>query len=74
MTTVKLTTIGNSVGIILPKDLLTKLSLAKGDTLFVSDTPEGIHLSPYDPKMAKTMEAFERVSRRYRDALRELAK
>ncbi len=70
----KLTTVGNSVGIILPKELLAKLNLAKGDILAATDTPDGIALSPYDPKMAKTMESFDRVSRRYRDALRELAK
>jgi putative addiction module antidote len=65
---------GNSHGVILPKDVLDRLQLADGDTLAASETPDGVLLSPSDPKFARTMEGFERVRRRYREALRELAK
>jgi putative addiction module antidote len=74
MLKVKLTTIGNSVGVILPKELLERLSLAKGDTLSVSETPNGIELSPYDPEFERAMDAGRKVMRRYRNTLRELAK
>jgi hypothetical protein len=54
--------------------LLERLRVAEGDTLSVSETPDGIQLSAYDPKFARAMEGFGRVRRRYRDALRELAR
>ena len=49
MTTLKLTQIGNSVGVILPKEVLAKLKVEKGDTLFVTEATNGITLTPYDP-------------------------
>ncbi|WP_325386361.1 AbrB/MazE/SpoVT family DNA-binding domain-containing protein, partial [Edaphobacter sp.] len=58
---VKITTIGNSVGIILPKEVLLKLKVAKGDSLYLVDTPEGVTLSPYDQDFAEEMEAAKRV-------------
>jgi len=74
MTTLRITTVGNSVGIVLPKEILEKLRVGKGDTLHVMETPGGIELTPYDPEFAGQMEAAERVMREDRDALRELAK
>jgi putative addiction module antidote len=71
--TVKITTIGNSVGIILPKEVLSKLNVAKGDSLYLVDTPEGVTLSPYDQKFAEEMEAAKRVMKKNRDVLRRLA-
>ena len=47
---IKVTTVGNSTGIILPKEILEKLNIEKGDTLYVTETPRGIELSPYDEK------------------------
>lgn len=70
----KIRKIGSSHGVILPKELLDKLHISEGDTLALTETPDGIHLTPYDPKFARAMEGFERVRRQYRDALRELAK
>jgi putative addiction module antidote len=70
---VKVTTVGNSAGIVLPKELLTKLNIQKGDTLHVTETPDGLQLSPYDEQFAKTMEAAQDIMRRYRDTLRKLA-
>jgi putative addiction module antidote len=69
----KITTIGNSAGLILPKELLARLRLAKGDTLFATELPDGIKLSPFDPKLARKMEIAERVMRRRRTLLRKLA-
>jgi putative addiction module antidote len=73
MTTLKLTTIGNSTGVILPKEILQRLRVDKGDTLYVLETPAGIELIPYDPDFASQMEAAERVMREDRDVLRKLA-
>jgi putative addiction module antidote len=71
---VKLTTIGNSAGIILSRDVLAELGLERGDTLFITKNSEGIQLSPYDPEFEAEMESARRVMRRNRDALRRLAK
>lgn len=73
MQTLKLTTVGNSTGVVLPRELLEKLRVRKGDTLFVLETPNGIELTPYDPAFARQMELAERVMREDRDALRKLA-
>jgi putative addiction module antidote len=73
MTTLKLTTIGHSVGLILPKEILQRLRVRKGDTLYVLETARGIELTPYDPDFAAQMEHAEHVMREDRDALRKLA-
>jgi putative addiction module antidote len=67
--------IGNSVGLILPKDLLARLKLKEGDKLHVVEqTERGIKLSPYDPKHAKAMEFARRSFRKYADTYKALAK
>lgn len=71
-TTTKVIAIGNSVGIILPKEALARLNVEKGDTLCISETPYGAYLTPYDDEFMKKMEATDRVMRKYRDALRKL--
>jgi putative addiction module antidote len=73
MTTLKVTTVGNSAGVVLPRELLQRLRVEKGDTLFVLETPHGIELVPYDPEFAAQMEAAERVMREDRDVLQKLA-
>lgn len=73
MTTLKLTTVGNSTGVVLPRELLERLRVAKGDTLYVIETPGGIELTPFDPGFAAQMDVAERVMRQDRDALRRLA-
>ncbi|TKR30640.1 AbrB/MazE/SpoVT family DNA-binding domain-containing protein [Luteimonas gilva] len=72
--TLKLSRIGNSVGVILPKDVLAKLRVREGDLLYLTEAPDGYRISQYDPEFARQMEAAEEVMRRRRDALRELAK
>jgi putative addiction module antidote len=72
-TTVKITQIGNSVGIILPREVLNRLHVEKGDTLYVTDSPEGVQLSPYNAAFARKLEALEQVMRENRDVLKKLA-
>jgi putative addiction module antidote len=74
MVTVKVTTVGNSTGIILPKEALSMLKVNKGSTLILTETPEGCLLTPYDPEFEKDMRAAYRDMDRFRNALRELAK
>lgn len=69
----KITTIGNSAGVILPRELLTRLRLEKGDELFALETPDGIRLTTYDPEFARQMEVAEEVMRKDRNVLRKLA-
>lgn len=69
----KITTIGNSAGVILPRELLTRLRLEKGDELFALETPDGIRLTTYDPTLARQMEVAEEVMRKDRNVLRKLA-
>jgi putative addiction module antidote len=69
----KITTVGNSVGVILPKDILAKLRVDKGDTVYVNETPSGVELTAYSEKLARQMEAGERVMRKHRDVLKKLA-
>ena len=73
MNILKVTTVGNSVGIVLPKELLERLRVQKGDSLYVIETKQGIELTPYNPEFARQMETAERVMREDRDALRRLA-
>lgn len=70
----KITAIGNSAGVILPRELLARLRLEKGDELYALETPDGIKLTAYDPLLAAQMEVAERVMRDRRTLLQELAK
>ncbi len=74
MHALKLTQIGNSVGLILPKDVLARLKLEKGDTVFVTETPDGVAVRPYDPAFEEQMEAARSIMKRRRAVLHELAK
>jgi len=71
--TLKLTTIGNSTGVVLPKEILQRLRVDRGDTLYVVETPTGIELTPYNPDFAAQIDVAERVMREDRDVLRKLA-
>jgi len=75
MSALKLTQIGNSVGVILPKEVLARMKLGKGDTVYVTESASGgYHLSPYDEVFAGQMEVTRRVMKKRRNVLRELAK
>jgi putative addiction module antidote len=69
----KITAIGNSAGVILPRELLARLRLAKGDSLYATELPDGIKLAPFDPELAKQMDVAERVMRKRRTLLKKLA-
>ena len=72
-TAVKITTVGNSSGIVIPKELMSRLHVEKGDTLYITDTSTGFELSPYDQLFAEEMEAGRKVMRKHRDVLKKLA-
>jgi putative addiction module antidote len=74
MHTLKLTQIGNSVGVILPKEVLAKLKLEKGQSIFITETPEGYAITPYDPAVEEQLNAGRDFMREYRDTFHQLAK
>lgn len=74
MSTLKLTQIGNSVGVILPKEVLARLKVEKGDVLYLSDSVNGVLLSPYSAEFEEQMEAARGLMKKRRAVLRELAK
>lgn len=70
----KLTAIGNSVGIVLPKEILARLRVERGDSLFLTETPAGVELTAYRPDFAQQLELAEDIMRENRDVLKKLAK
>ena len=74
MSALKLTQIGNSVGVILPKEVLARLKLAKGDVVYLTENPEGVTLSPTDPTFEAQIDAARGIMKKRRAVLRELAK
>ncbi|MFY9352368.1 MAG: AbrB/MazE/SpoVT family DNA-binding domain-containing protein [Sphingobium sp.] len=70
----KITRIGNSAGVILPKELLAQLRVGLGDTLYATETPEGVRLTAGDPDFETKMALAEEIMREDRDILRVLAK
>ncbi len=74
MHSLKLTQIGNSVGLILPKEMLARLKLEKGDTVHLTETPDGFMLTPYDPAFEEQLALGREFMRDYRDTFRALAK
>ena len=73
MVEVRVRKIGNSLGVILPAVVTTTLKVHEGDKLFLTETPDGVRLTPYDPEFAKQMDAAEQVMHEDRDVLRKLA-
>ncbi len=74
MNTLKIIQIGNSLGVILPKEFLAKMKLGKGDELFATETPNGFSLTPHDATFETQMKVAEEIMRKRRNVLRELAK
>lgn len=70
----KLRKIGNSVGVVLPKEALTRLKVEKGDTLFAVETPYGYLLTPYDPSVEEQLELGREFMKDYRETLKALAR
>jgi len=74
MTTLKIRQVGNSLGVVLPKDILSRLNVKDGDNLFVTDAPDGsVRLTPYDPEFDVQLRAAREGMKKYRNALRKLA-
>jgi len=74
MISLKLMQIGNSVGFVLPKEAAARLKVEKGDVVFLTESPEGYRISPYDPAFEKQMRGAERIMKKRRNVLRALAK
>jgi putative addiction module antidote len=74
MVKLKVTTVGSSAGVILPKEVLARLHVDKGDTLFLTGAPDGYRLTPYNPDFERQMDLARKVMRQRRDVLTQLAK
>ncbi|MBV9065877.1 MAG: AbrB/MazE/SpoVT family DNA-binding domain-containing protein [Methylobacteriaceae bacterium] len=74
MTALKLRKIGNSVGLVLPKEALARLRVEAGDTVHMTEVPGGVRLTPYDPVFERQMAVARKIMKRNRNVLRELAK
>lgn len=74
MSALKVTQIGNSLGVILPKEVLARLKVGKGDVLYLSDAVNGVLISPYSPEFEQQMDAARSIMKKRRAVLRELAK
>ncbi|MCX6608323.1 MAG: AbrB/MazE/SpoVT family DNA-binding domain-containing protein [Acidobacteria bacterium] len=74
MTSLKLTKVGTSTGTIIPKEMLARMKVAKGDTLFAIETKEGYLITPYDPAIADQLDAGREFMKEYRETFKALAK
>ena len=71
---IKLRKVGNSVALIVPKQVREKMGVREGDAVFLTETSEGYRISPYDPEFSRQMELARKIQSKHRDALHELAK
>ena len=74
MVKLKVTTVGSSTGVVLPKEVLARLNIEKGDSLFLTDAPDGYRITPYNPDFDRQMTLVRRVMNERRNVLSELAK
>ena len=74
MLVLKFTQIGNSIGLVFPKEVTSRLNVEKGDVVYLTELPEGYKLTPYNPEFEAQMKVAEKVMKKRRNALRELAK
>ncbi len=75
MVALKLTTVGTSTGVVIPKEMLVRMNVGKGDVLYAVEAADGTYrLTPYDPAFAEKMEKADEIMRRYRNTLHVLAK
>ena len=73
MVALKVRPFGNSVGVVLPKEVLARLKVGEGDTLYLTEAPDGFRLTPYDPEFEEQMALAREIMTDNRDVLRELA-
>ena len=74
MLALKITKVGNSAGLLLPKEALAKLRVEQGDTVYLTETPDGFRITPYDPEFERQMTLARKLMSKHRRALRELAR
>jgi putative addiction module antidote len=74
MVKLKVTTVGSSVGVVLPKEVLVRLKVQKGDSVFLTESPDGFRITAFDPEFERQMQSAQEFMRENRDVLRELAK
>lgn len=74
MIPLKIRKVGNSLGVTLPAGAVQALHVREGDTVYLTESPGGYQLTPYDPEFAETMKVAENFLGRYRNALRDLAR
>ncbi len=74
MHAIKLRKIGNSVGLVLPREILAKLKVGEGETIYLTDTRDGFRITPYNEEFEVQMDAAEKIMNEDRDILRELSK
>ena len=74
MVGLKLTQFGNSLGAVFPKETLARMNLEKGDTLYLTESPDGYRLTPYNPDFEKQMTLAQAIMKKRRNVLRQLAK
>jgi putative addiction module antidote len=74
MLALKITKVGNSAGLLLPKEALAKLRVEQGDTVYLTETPDGFRITPYDPAFERQMELARKLMKKHRKVLRELAR
>jgi len=70
----KLTAVGTSTGVVIPKEMLRRLKVGRGDTLFAVETPSGYLITPYDPALETQIRLSREIMKEYRETLRALAK
>lgn len=74
MVTLTVRRIGSSLGVILPQEATKAMNVSEGDRLILTETPDGMKLTAYDPDFEQQVQAAEKCIHKYRNALRELAK
>ena len=72
--TLTVTTVGNSLGVLLPKEAAQRLEVNKGDKLFLTKAPDGYRITVYDPEFEEQMQLARAVMKKRRNVLRQLAK
>ncbi len=73
MNSLKIEKVGDSLGVVLPQEVLQRLDVKEGDTLYLLDTADGMKIATHDPNLEKAMQAYEKVNQKYTNALRELS-
>jgi len=74
MQALKITTVGNSSGVVLPKDILEKMKVSKGDSLYLVEEQDGYKITPYNKEFIEQMDLAEEIMREDRDVLKVLSK